>query len=126
MKTIIVKILTAMPELAQEALDLFNGGRPEAEQVENFTVRNNTPVSNGYCRIVVTDQTAQAMEQMLADGYVSPNAEIVRIEHHGQDMVDDGQGGYTEELFQTGEQDITDEQGAVIGTRPAYLGRIKT
>ena len=41
-------------------------------------------------------------------------------------MVDDGQGGYTEELFQTGEQDITDEQGTVIGTRPVYLGRIKT
>ena len=136
--TIIAKIKTSMPEAAQEVLTLMGeGARPDAEQVECFFARNNTPVSNGYCRVIVDEHIAMALDYMLGNNMTGEHIDCIRVEWQGQDRVPveqpiiDENGNptgetetvYVEQLFQTGTQDVRDEQGNVIATTPVYLGR---
>lgn len=127
--TVIIKVKTTIEQVAEEADNLFKGGNPLATQVESFFILNNTPVQNGYCRIVVTKETAELMQKMLAAGYVSEHAEVIKVEWNGQDIVQNGvdESGnpvYEEQMFKVGEQEIKDESGNVIGVYPVYLGRM--
>jgi hypothetical protein len=127
---------TGLALLAQTALDLFGtGGNPTAAQVEEFLGWVNTPVSNGYVRVLIDDYAANALEAM-GDNSVGT---LIRVERMGQDKVavekpvldeDGNDTGETEtveetQLFQVGTQDVTDEQGNPTGeTRPLFLGRM--
>lgn len=135
--TVIVKVLTTLPELAQWCMDnLGEGARPDAEDELYAFAYNNTPVQNGYIRIPCAEHIATALQWMLDEGITSEHGEIVRIEWHGQDRypvekeVLDEEGNptmetvYEEQLFKVGEQDIVDEDGNVTGTRDVYLGHI--
>ena len=137
--TAILKIKTTLADAAQECLALFNeGARLDASFAEETFALYNTPLQDGYCRVVVAEHIATALQWMLDTGVTSENVEIVRVEWAGQDMVlirlplfdeEDHPTGefeesYVEELFQTSTQDITDEAGTLIATIPVYLGRI--
>ena len=136
--TIIAKIKTTLPQSAQEVLDLLGeGARPDAQHEEYFFALNNTPVSNGFCRIRVAEHIAVALDYLMSLGETGEHIECVRVEWNGQDRVpveqpvldEDGnptgemEEVYVERLFQTGTQDVRDEQGNVIATTPVYLGR---
>jgi len=139
MKTAIIRVLTDLPSAASLCLEMFGeGARLDASfQEETFSLYNS-PTSNGYCRIVVADHIAAALDYLKDIGTVSEHVEIIRVEHFGQDKVlgsipildEEGnptgefEEGYVEELFQTGVQEITGESGVVIATVPVYLGRI--
>lgn len=119
----------AIRELAQFSLDNFGeGGRPDDECFENRCGYANTPVSNGYVRVLIGTAYSQALEY-IEENFPNPIAELICVERHGQDMVDSGEVDeegnpiYTEMLFQTGTQDVRDEQGNVVATTPVYLGR---
>jgi hypothetical protein len=137
--TVIVKIKTTMEQAAQECLDqLGEGANPDATQVEAFFALNNTPDAGGYCRVVVAEHIAIALQYMFDSGIESEHVEIIRVEWAGQDKVavekpildDEGNDtGETEtvyetQLFQVGTEDVTDEQGNIIDQRPVYLGRM--
>jgi hypothetical protein len=128
MITAILKIKTSLPELAAECLSLFGeGSRLEDAGTLYWFKRNNTEPRNGYIRIPMLTHMAMGLEYVTSQGYVSPNAELIRIEWYGQDMVNVGteeEPVYEEQLFQVGTIDITDEEGTVTGQRPEYLGRI--
>jgi hypothetical protein len=103
---------TGLALLAQTALDLFGtGGNPDAAQVEGFIGWVNTPVSGGYVRALVDDYAAETLE-LIGENEV---ATIIRVERNGQDMIDDGEGGFVEQLFQT---DVDAE------SNPIFLGRM--
>lgn len=136
--TIIAKIKTTLEQATQEVLDLLGeGARPDAQQEEYFFALNNTPLSNGYCRIRVAEHIAVALDYLMSLGETGEHIECVRVEWNGQDRVpveqpvldEDGnptgemETVYVEQLFQTGTQDVRDEQGNVIATTPVYLGR---
>ncbi|MCB5270497.1 MAG: hypothetical protein LHW56_01475 [Candidatus Cloacimonetes bacterium] len=127
----------AIRELAQFSLDNFGeGGRPDEACFENRCGYCNTPVSNGYVRVLIGKAYGVALEYIEAN-YDNPIAELVRVEWNGQDRVpveqpvldEDGNSTgemetvYVEQLFQTGTQDVLDEQGNVIATTPVYLVR---
>ena len=119
----------AIRELAQFFLDNFGeGGRPDDECFENRCGYANTPVSNGYVRVLIGTAYSQALEY-IEENFPNPIAELICVERHGQDMVDSGEVDeegnpiYTEMLFQTGTQDVRDEHGNVVATTPVYLGR---
>ena len=119
----------AICELAQFSLDNFGeGGRPEEDCLENRCGFCNTPVSNGYMRVLIGIAYSQALEY-IEENFPNPIAELICVERHGQDMVDsgeldeNGQPIYEEMLFQTGTQDVRDEHGNVVATTPVYLGR---
>jgi len=127
----------AIRELAQFSLDnLGEGGRPDDECFENRCGYANTPVSNGYVRVLIGAAYGMALEY-IDEHYDNPIADLVRVEWNEQDRVPveqpvlDEQGNptgemetvYVEQLFQTGTQDVLDEQGNVIATTPVYLGR---
>jgi hypothetical protein len=137
--TAILKIKTTLADAAQECLALFNeGARLDASFAEETFALYNTPLQDGYCRVVVAEHIAAALQWLKDTEAVSENVEIVRVEWAGQDKVSgsfpllDEEGnptgeteeGYVEELFQTGTQDITDEAGDVVAIIPVYLGRI--
>ena len=119
----------AIRELAQFFIDNFGeGGRPDDECFENRCGYCNTPVSNGYVRVLIGVAYGMALEY-IEEHYDNPIADLIAVEWQGQDRVDSGEVDeegnviYTEMLFQTGTQDILDEQGNVIATVPVYLGR---
>ena len=127
--TAILKIKTTLADAAQECLALFNeGARLDASFAEETFALYNTPLQDGYCRVVVAEHIAAALQWLKDTEAVSENVEIVRVEWHGQDMIEstdeEGNTIYAEELFQTGTQDITDEAGNVVAIIPVYLGRI--
>jgi hypothetical protein len=111
MITAILKIKTTIEQVAQEALEVFGrGGNPTAEQIEGFLGYVNTPIQgDGYVRVLIGTEFGQALEY-IHENYGSPNADLVRVEWLGQDIV-----GEEEQLFQTS----IDEEG-----NPVYLGRI--
>lgn len=130
----------AIRELAQFSLDNFGeGGRPDEACFENRCGYANTPIppeANGYVRVQIGVAYGMALEYIEAN-YNNPIASLIAVEWNGQDMypveqpVLDDEGNptgemetvYVEQLFQTGTQDVRDEQGNVIGTHPVYLGR---
>lgn len=131
--TIIAKIKTTLEQATQEVLDLLGeGARPDAQQEEYFFALNNTPVSNGYCRIRVDEHIAVALDYLMSLGETGEHIECVRAEWQGQDMypveqpVLDEEGNptgemetvYEERLFQTGT--YLDDEG---NEHPVYLGR---
>lgn len=131
--TIIAKIKTTLPQATQEVLDLLGeGARPDAQQEEYFFALNNTPLSNGYCRIRVAEHIAVALDYLMSLGETGEHIECVRVEWFGQDRVpveqpvldEDGnptgemETVYVEQLFQTGT--TVDELG---NEYPVYLGR---
>lgn len=114
----------ALRELAQFSLDNFGeGGRPDETCLENRCGYANTPVSNGYVRVLIGAAYGMALEYIEAN-YENPIADLIAVEWQGQDMVDsgevdeDGNPIYTEMLFQTGT--TVDELG---NEQPVYLGR---
>jgi len=122
----------AMRELAQFSLDNFGeGGRPGDECFENRCGYANTPVSNGYVRVLIGTAYGMALEYIEAN-YENPIADLIAVEWHGQDMHpveqpvlgDEGKPTgemetvYEEQLFQTGT--TVDELG---NEHPVYLGR---
>jgi hypothetical protein len=128
----------ALREVAQFSLDTFGeGGRPDEECFENRCGYGNTQVSNGYVRVLIGAAYGVAL-QYIEDNYDNPIAQLIAVEYQGQDRVpveqpvldEDGnptgemETVYVEQLFQTGVQDIFDEQEQVIATEPVYLGRI--
>lgn len=123
--TVIAKLLTSLPELAQWVLDnMGEGARPDAEHDLYFFAFNSTPVQNGYIRIPCAEHIATALQWMQDEGITSEHGEVVRIEWHGQDKVqtgtdEDGNPVIEEQLFQTGTRE--NEDGT---TSPIYLGRI--
>lgn len=123
MKTIIARIKTTLPEAAQECLDLIGeGANPQATQAETFFSRCNTPPQVGFIRIPVDDHIVPLLEMFKNSGYISKHVEIVRIEHHGQDIVeviDDEGTRYEEQPFQVG---VTENEDGTF--TPQYLGRI--
>jgi hypothetical protein len=132
MLTAIVKVKTTMEQAAQECLDqLGEGANPDATQVEAFFALNNTPDAGGYCRVVVAEHIAIALQYMFDSGIESEHVEIIRVEWMGQDVVQTGIDPETDEPiyervpFQVGTEDVLDEQGNPTGeTRPVYLGRM--
>jgi len=129
--TAILKITTSLPELAQECLNLFGEGAwPDATQVESFFALNNTPPQHGYCRVIVAEHIATALQWMQDNGVTSDHGELVRVEWLGQDRVqigidEDGQPIIEKQLFEIGVEEVLDEQGQTTGaTRSVYLGRI--
>lgn len=106
--TIIARIKTTLPQALEEIYSLFGEGvNQEYNQEEYAFALNNTPVSNGYIRIPAAQHIVAAMGYMLQAGIEAEHIECVRIEWHGQDMVErvDPETGETEiveELFQTG------------------------
>lgn len=130
MITAIFKIKTSLKNAAQESLDTFGqGGRPEFTREEEAFSLCNTPVQNGYVRVIVAPHIAQALEYMRGKKMTGGHADLVRIEWHGQDVVEtgvdeEGNPTYEQQLFQVGEEDVLDENNKVIGKRPVYLGRI--
>lgn len=120
---------TAVDLLAQWSNDTYGeGGLPGDAVFENRLGFVNTTVSNRYLRTRIGTAYGMAMEWIEESGG-NPIAELVRVEWRGQDMVDtdtvdeDGNAIYEKQLFQTGTQDVTDEQGTVIDTVPVYLPR---
>ena len=114
----------AIRDLAQFSRDNFGeGGRPDDECFENRCGYANTPVSNGYVRVLIGVAYGMALEY-IEDNYDNPIADLIAVEWQGQDTVDsgeldeNGQPIYEEMLFQTGT--ITDELG---NEHPVYLGR---
>ena len=127
--TAILKIKTTLADVAQECLALFNeGARLDASFAEETFALYNTPLQDGYCRVVVAEHIAAALQWLKDTEAVSENVEIVRVEWHGQDMIEstdeEGNTIYIEELFQTGTHSILDDEGTLIATIPVYLGRI--
>ena len=127
--TAILKIKTTLADAAQECLALFNeGARLDASFAEETFALYNTPLQDGYCRVVVAEHIAAALQWLKDTEAVSENVEIVRVEWHGQDMIEstdeEGNTIYIEELFQTGTHSILDDEGILIATIPVYLGRI--
>jgi hypothetical protein len=118
--TAILKIKTTLADAAQECLALFNeGARLDASFAEETFALYNTPLQDGYVRVVVAEHIAVALQWMKDNAMTSENVEIIRVEWQGQDMIeftdDEGNTIYAEELFQTG----VDEEG-----NPQYLGRM--
>jgi hypothetical protein len=129
--TAIIRIKTDIDQAIAETLaQLGEGANPEYQQIETVFSLNNTPIVNGYVRVVVAERIAQALQQMLDAGVISEHIEVVRIEWHGQDMVDagtdeDGQPVYGRVPFQADVENVLDEDGLPTGEmRPVYLGRI--
>jgi len=107
--TVIFKVLGA-PEIslhlaAQECLQLFGAGaNPDFKIQEEAFALCNTPVQNGYTRIVATLAFAQAMEYIVSVGHVSPYMELVMVEWQGQTEFvtaeyDDPESGHVQELL---------------------------
>jgi hypothetical protein len=128
--TAIIHIKTTLKELATECLTLLGeGANPDFDNELYAFYYNNTPVQGGYIRIPCASHIATALQWMLDTAMTSDHAEIIKVEWLGQDMVQtgiDAEGNpvIEEQLFQVGMEDILDEQGAVVGARPVYLGRI--
>jgi hypothetical protein len=129
--TAIIKIKTSLEELVAECLALFGeGARPDFSYVEEAFSLNNTPVSNGYIRVVCAEHIATALQWMLDTGMTSEHGEIIRVEWIGQDRVvtgqdEDGNDIIEEQLFLTGytvAQSL--EDGSFIPEMPVYLGRL--
>lgn len=86
MLTAIFKLKTDLPSLAQECQELFGeGSRSAPDRVEHTFALCNTIVEEGHLRIVVAQHIALALEYVTAQGYVSPNAELVKLEWDGQE-----------------------------------------
>jgi len=129
MITIIAQIKTTIKEAAQEVMDLFGeGARPDAEKIEDFFALNNSVLGGGYTRIRVAQHIAMALDYLMGEEITGEHIACLRVEWHGQDRVEStdpetGETTYVEEYFQTGTQDILDDEGNVIATVPVYLGR---
>jgi hypothetical protein len=127
----VFKLKTSLQALAAECLDVFGEGarREDCGELYWFML-NSSDVSNGYVRIPMKEHIAVGLDYVVNTlGYISPNADLIKIEYFGQDIVqtgedEDGNPVYGEQLFQTGTQDVVDEQGNVIATNNVYLGRI--
>lgn len=132
MITAIFSLKTSLAELAAECLELFGEGARTEDCGEAYWFRrNSTRVEHGYVRIPMLPHMAVGLDYVVNDlGYVSPNADLIRIEPFGQDMVqtgtdEDGQPIIEEQLFQVGmTEPLTLEDGTVIPERPIYLGRM--
>jgi len=88
-KTIIFKILgdpeASLPLAAQECPALLGAGaNTDPGIIEETFALCNTPVQNGYIRVVATEEFANALEQVNASGYQSPYMQMVMVEHDGQ------------------------------------------
>jgi hypothetical protein len=128
----------ALRLLAQFSLDEFkHGGRPDETNRNNRLGYANSDVSHHYVRAQIGQAYGQALEY-VQQFYPNDIAELIKVEWDGQNRVPveqpilDDEGNptgemetvYVEQLFQTGTQDILDEQEQVIATVPVYLGRI--
>jgi hypothetical protein len=108
--TAIIKILTTLDEAIAECLALLGeGANPDYTVQEEAFKRYNTPVVNGYCRVVCDEHIATALQYFIDAGITSEHVQVIKVEWLGQDRIIETQ------LFQTGE----DEEG-----NPIYLGRI--
>lgn len=124
--TIIATIKTTIAQAAQEVLDLMGeGARPDAEQIEGYFARNNTPVQgpDSLCRIVVDEHIATALQWMLDQNITGEHIDSLRVEWQGQDMVLDTDTGEAVYAPITWEETLTDEQGNPY-TVTKQLGRI--
>lgn len=84
MITVILRIKTSMDELAVECLELFGeGARIGAVRDEEHFALGNTPVQEGYVRIVVAQHIAMALEYVLTE-YQSVNADLIEVEWDNQ------------------------------------------
>lgn len=121
--TIVVKVLTSLQALAAEVLELMGeGARIEDCGELSWFKRNNTRIEGGFCRIVVDEHIAVALDY-IKDQHTSPNCDLLRIEWHGQDYLMDEDTGELVYSPITWEETYTDEDD-VEKTRTRQLGRI--
>jgi len=109
-KTIIFKILgddkkVGLKNSADECLTLFGkGARKDPIIVEETFDLCNTPIQNGYTRVVANDELKDAVKYMRDQGYKSKYLEVIRIEEDGQTEFvtaeyDDPEFGHVRELL---------------------------
>lgn len=128
--TAVIQVKTTIEQVAQECLELFGeGANPESEIQEMFFKLCNTPVSHGYCRPYVAEHIATALQYLIDnDQAETDNAKIIKVEWHGQDMIEsadeEGNPTYVQELFQVGTTEPVElEDGSMSEARPVHLGR---
>lgn len=124
--TAIIRVKTDLPSVVQECLDIFGeGARLDYTCEEEAFSLCGTPVKFGYCRQIVAEHIAMALQYMLDTGITSEHVEIIRVEFLGQDRVvtgtdEEGNPIFEEQLFQVGE--AVDEEG---NSHQVYLGRMR-
>jgi hypothetical protein len=97
--------------LGLEFTEMFGPGhmRTEDKGINYFCKLCNTEPQNGYFRAPVSDEIAEGLQILLDNKVKTIKGIIIKVEHHGQDMVPsvvlvDGElvDGYVEELFDVG------------------------
>lgn len=92
--------LQCLADLANEVKAVFGeGGNAEAPIIEEYIGFVNSPIQNGYVRVLIGKAFGMALEYIQDHGG-SEHAELIKVEWDGQEMVQVGtyEDGGTEYL----------------------------